>query len=76
MLIASNGSSQMAAKAEARQYLKKALALNPKLADARLQLGILAQNAGDLDSAIASRSRAVECAPNRPQHITGSGLVL
>jgi tetratricopeptide (TPR) repeat protein len=76
MLIASNRSDDKADKSQAKQYLEKAIALNPRLADAHLQLGILAQNDGDLDGAIASLTRAVEFEPDSASAHYRLGLAL
>jgi tetratricopeptide (TPR) repeat protein len=68
MLISANHAETVNAL-QVKQYLEKALALNPRLADAHLQLGILAQRNGDFQGAIESFRRAVEYAPeSAPAH--------
>jgi tetratricopeptide (TPR) repeat protein len=49
---------------EAEQALRKALALDPNLSDAYLQLGILAQAQGRYEASIPLLERAARAAPN------------
>lgn len=48
----------------ARKHLRQALTLNPRLAQAHLQLGVISQAEGKLAEAVASYQRAVELDPS------------
>jgi tetratricopeptide (TPR) repeat protein len=52
---------------EAKRRFEQALVLDPQLSDAHLQLGILAQNEGDMQQAIQSFTKAVKLAPGSAQ---------
>jgi tetratricopeptide (TPR) repeat protein len=52
--------------AKAKEELRRALMLNPRLAQAHLQIGIIAQEEGDLRQALTSYQRAVALAPALP----------
>jgi tetratricopeptide (TPR) repeat protein len=49
--------------AQAKEQLRRALVLNPRLPQAHLQLGIIAQEEGDLQQALRSYQRTVTLAP-------------
>jgi tetratricopeptide (TPR) repeat protein len=49
--------------AQAKEQLRRALLLNPRLAQAHLQLGIIAQEEGDFQQALRSYQRTVALAP-------------
>jgi tetratricopeptide (TPR) repeat protein len=48
----------------AKQYLREALAQDSRLAQAHLQLGIIAQTEGNLPEAVAALEKAVQLAPS------------
>ena len=60
---------------QAKAHLRRAIALDPKLAEAHLQLGILAQKAGELTESVAALQRAVELAPELASARYRLGLV-
>jgi tetratricopeptide (TPR) repeat protein len=49
---------------EAKQHLRRALTLNPRLAQAHVQLGVILQAEGSLSEAVASYQRGVALAPS------------
>jgi Flp pilus assembly protein TadD len=48
---------------EAKQHLRRALTLNPRLGQAHVQLGVILQAEGNLSEAVASYQRGVALAP-------------
>jgi tetratricopeptide (TPR) repeat protein len=49
---------------QAKQHLRRALTLNPRLAQAHVQLGVILQAEGNLAEAVASYQRGVALAPS------------
>jgi tetratricopeptide (TPR) repeat protein len=60
---------------EAKEHLLRAIVLEPRFAEAHMQLGILAQEEGDLASSAASLRRAVQLAPELASAHYRLGLV-
>ena len=60
---------------EAKTHLQRAIKLDPKLAEAHMQLGILAQEAGDLTESVSALQRAVELGPELASAHYRLGLV-
>ena len=56
---------------EAEQYLRKALELNPHLADAIANVGFLSLHRGDLETAIDWFERALALEPNNAKALKG-----
>ena len=63
MLYLTSAAEGVGRFARAKEQLRRAIAVNPRLAEAHLQLGIVAQAEGDLPQALASYQRAAALAP-------------
>ena len=57
------GPEQTGAAARAKRLLEKAIAIDPKLGPAHLELGTLDEQQGDLSEAIAQYQKAIEVSP-------------
>jgi tetratricopeptide (TPR) repeat protein len=49
---------------DAKKHLRRALTLNPRLAEAHVQLGVISESEGNLIQGVASYQRAVALAPS------------
>jgi tetratricopeptide (TPR) repeat protein len=67
MLMSATRSDRGGDLSEVRRYLEKAIALDPKLPEAHLELGVLAHDEGNLQGAIQAFRTAVELAPDSSQ---------